>query len=85
LILYSRRNKKQINLENVLYYFYQDCSSSCLLSTNVRIKYTKLILSVLYGRETWSLHVKKEAYFKLRMFVKRVLRRMFVFKREEII
>jgi hypothetical protein len=29
--------------------------------------------------------MKKEASFKLRMFEKRVLKRIFVFKREEII
>jgi len=46
--------------------------------------YITIILSiVLYGCKTWSLTVREE--HRLRVFENRVLRRIFGFKREEII
>jgi hypothetical protein len=59
--------------------------TSRLLSKNVTIKlYTIIILPVvLYGRETWSLRLWEEN--RQRVFVNRVLRRVFGPKRAEII
>jgi hypothetical protein len=58
--------------------------SSSLLSKKVKIKtYTTIILPVvLYGRETWSLTLREER--RLRVFEKRVLRRIFGPKRDMI-
>jgi hypothetical protein len=51
--------------------------SSRLLSENVNIRiYKTIILSVvLYGREAWSLPLREE--YKLRVFERRMLRRVF--------
>ena len=57
--------------------------SSSLLSKNLKIKiYRIIILSVLYGCETWSLTLKEER--GLRVFENRVLRRIFGPKRDEV-
>jgi len=58
--------------------------SSSLLYKNLKIKiYRTIILSVvLYGRETWSLTLREER--RLRVFEKRVLRRIFGPKRDEV-
>jgi hypothetical protein len=55
-----------------------------LLSISVKIKiYRTIILPVLlYGCETWSRTLRKE--YKLRVFEKRVLRRIFGPEREEV-
>jgi hypothetical protein len=55
-----------------------------LLSKNLKIKiYRTIILPVvLYGRETWSLTLREEC--SLRVFENRVLRRIFVPKRDEV-
>ena len=55
-----------------------------LLSKNIKIKkYRTIILPVvLYGCETWSLTLGEER--RLRVFEKRVLRRIFGPKREEL-
>jgi hypothetical protein len=54
------------------------------LSRNVKVKiYKAIILSfVLYGCETWSLTLREE--HRLRAFEKRVLRRIFGPKRDEV-
>jgi hypothetical protein len=59
-------------------------SSSRLQSKNLKIRiYKTIILSVvLYGCETWSLTSREE--HKLRVFEKRVLRRIFGPKRDEV-
>jgi hypothetical protein len=50
----------------------------------VKIKiYKTVILLILYGCETWSLVLREE--HRLRMFEKRVLRRIFGPKRDEVI
>ena len=55
-----------------------------LLSKNLKIKkYRTIILPVvLYGFETWSLTLREER--RLRVFEKRVLRRIFGPKRDEV-
>jgi hypothetical protein len=57
---------------------------SHLLSKNVKIRIYKIIILsvVLYGCETWSLTSRKE--HRLRVFEKRVLRRIFGLKRIEV-
>jgi hypothetical protein len=55
-----------------------------LLSKNLKIKiYRNIILPVvLYGCETWSLTLREER--RLRVFEKKVLRRVFGPKRDEV-
>ena len=57
--------------------------SSGLVSKNLKIKiYITIILPVvLYGCETWSLTLREEC--RLRIFANRILRRIFVPKRDE--
>ena len=57
---------------------------SSFLSKNLKITiYRNMFLSVvLYGRETWSLILRKER--TLKEFPNRVLRRIFVPKRDEV-
>jgi len=59
--------------------------SSSLLAKNVKIKiYRTIILPVvLYGCEIWSLTLREERW--LRVFENKVLKRMFVPKRDEVI
>jgi hypothetical protein len=59
--------------------------SPCLLSENLKIKIYKTIILpvVLYGCKTWSLKLKEE--HRLRVSEKRVLRRIFKLKRDEVI
>jgi hypothetical protein len=61
-------------------------TSSCLLSVNVKIKLYKIVILpiVLYGCETWSPALREECS-SLRVFGKRVLRRIFEPKGDEII
>jgi hypothetical protein len=58
--------------------------SSRLLSRNVKVKIYKTIILpvVLYGCETWSLALREQ--HRLRVFENRVLRRIFVPKRDEV-
>jgi hypothetical protein len=65
--------------------FSPQCSSSHLLSDNVKIRiYETIIFPVLfYGCETWSLTLKEE--HRLRVFENRALRGIFEPKRAEII
>jgi hypothetical protein len=55
-----------------------------LLSKNLKIKIyrTIILLVVLYGCETWSLKLREKG--RLRVFENRVLRRIFVSRREEV-
>jgi len=61
----------------------QNLLSSSLLSKNLKIKiYRTIILPVvLYGCETWLLTLRDEG--RLRVFVNRVLRRVFGPKRDK--
>jgi hypothetical protein len=54
------------------------------LSTNVKVKIyeTKILPVVLHWRETWSLTLREK--HRLRVFVNRVLKRIFGPKRDEI-
>ena len=58
--------------------------SSSLLSNNLKIKIYRTAIwpVVLYGCETWS-HILREVR-GLRVFVNRVIRRMFVLRRDEV-
>jgi hypothetical protein len=58
--------------------------TSCLLSSNVKVKIYKTIIQpvVLYGCETWSLMLREK--HRLRVFENRVLRRIFGPKRDEV-
>jgi hypothetical protein len=58
--------------------------SSRLLSRNVKVKIYKTIILpvVLYGCETWSLTLREE--HRLRVFENRVLRRIFVRKKDDV-
>jgi hypothetical protein len=73
-----------MNSGNACNHSIQNLLSSRLLSKNVKTRiYETIILPVVfYGRETWSLTLKEE--HKLRVFENRVLRRIFVPKRDEV-
>ena len=61
----------------------QNLLSSSLLSKTSKIKiYRTIILTVLYVYETWSLTLREEC--RLRVFENRMLRRIFVPKRDEV-
>ena len=62
----------------------QNLLSSSLLSKNIKMKiYRTIILHVvLYGCETWSLTLREEC--RLRVYENRVLRRVFLPKRDEV-
>jgi hypothetical protein len=74
--------KSRLNSGNACYYSAQNLLSSRLISKQIRLKYTKLILLVvLYGCKTWSLTLREE--HRLRVFENRLLRRIFGPEREE--
>ena len=57
--------------------------SSSLLPKNIQIRiYRTIILLVSYGFETWSLALREE--LRLRVFEKRVFRRIFGHNRVEV-
>jgi hypothetical protein len=62
----------------------QKLLSSSFLSKylNIKIYRTIILPVVLYGCETWSLTFREER--RLRVFENRVLRRIFVAKRDEV-
>jgi hypothetical protein len=76
--------KSRLNSGNVCHHSVQNLLSSGLLSRNFEIKIyrIKILPTVLYGRETWSLTLREE--HRLRVFENRVLRRIFGPKREEV-
>jgi hypothetical protein len=76
--------KRRLNSFNACYHSVQNLLSSCLLSKNVKVRIYKTIILpvVLYGCETCSLTVREE--HKLRLFEKRVLRRLFGPKRDGV-
>ena len=75
--------KCRLKAGNSCYYSVQTLLSSRLSSKNLKIKiYKTIILPVmLYGCETWSLTLREE--YRLRVFENRILRRIFVPKRDE--
>ena len=73
-----------LNSGNACYHSAQNLLSSSLLSKNLKIKiYRTIVLPVvLYGCETWSLTMREER--RLKVFKKRVLRRIFGPKSDEV-
>jgi hypothetical protein len=76
--------KRRLNSDNAGYRSVQNFLSSCLFSKNVKVRIYKTIILrvVLYGCETWSPTLREE--HKLRVFEKRVLRRIFRPKRDGV-
>jgi len=76
--------KSRLRPGNACHHSVQKLLSSRLLSKNIQIKiYRTIILPVvLYGCETWSLTLWEER--KLRMFEKKVLRRIIGPRRDEV-
>jgi hypothetical protein len=76
--------RSRLNSGNACYNALQNLLSSRILSRNVKIKIYKTIILpvVLYGCETWFLTLREER--RLRVFEKRVLRRIFGPKRDEV-
>jgi hypothetical protein len=72
------------NSGNACYHSVHSLLSSRLLHRNIKVKiYKNIILPVvLYGCETWSLTLREE--HRLRVFEKRVLRRIFEPMRDEV-
>ena len=68
---------------NACYFSVQNLVSSSLLFKNIKIKiYNTIILHFLYVCEIWSLTLREGS--RLRMYENRVLRRIFVRKRDEV-
>jgi hypothetical protein len=76
--------KSRLKSGNACYHSVQNLPSSRLLSKNTKIRvYTTIILPVvLYGCETWSLTLREKP--RLRMFKKRLLRRICGPKSDEV-
>ena len=76
--------KRRLKSGNACYHLMQYLLSSSLFSKNLKINlYRSIIFPVVYMCETWSLILREER--RIRMLVKRVLRRIFGPKREEVI
>jgi hypothetical protein len=72
--------KRRLDFGNACYHSVQNLLSSRLLSKNLKLRLKTIILPVvLYGCETWSLALRGG----LRVFEKRVLRRIFGPRRME--
>jgi len=68
--------KSRLKSGKACYHLVQTLLSYSLLSKNLKIKiYRTVPLSVVYGCETWSLTLREKR--RLKMFQKRVLRRIF--------
>ena len=82
--VFQKEIKGRLTSGNACYYSAQNLLSSSLLSKKLKIKiYRTIILPVvLCGCETWSLTLREER--RLRVFENRVLRRVFVPKRDEV-
>jgi hypothetical protein len=76
--------KSRRNSGNTCYHSVQSLLSSRLLSSNGKVKIYKTVILpvVLYGCEIWSLTLREE--HRLWVFEKRVLRRIFGPKRDEV-
>jgi len=77
--------KRRLQSENACSHLVQNIMSSSLLSKNVKIKiYRTINLPVVfYGCEIWSLTMREEG--RQRVFEKRMLRRIFGPRRDEVI
>jgi hypothetical protein len=75
--------KSKLKVGNPCYHSVQNLLYSSLLYKNIKIKiYRIIILLVLWGCETWSLTLREER--RRRVFEKRVLRKIFGHKRDEV-
>jgi hypothetical protein len=76
--------KSRLNSGNACYHSVQSLLSSCLLSSNVKVKLYKTITLpvVLYGCEILSLTLREE--YRLRVLESRIIRRIFGAKRDEV-
>jgi hypothetical protein len=76
--------KRRLNSSNACYQSVQNLLYSRLLSKNLKIRIYKTIILyvVLYGCDTCSLALREE--HRLKAFENRVLRRIFVRKRDEV-
>jgi hypothetical protein len=76
--------KRRLNSGNACYHLVQNLLSSRLLLKDVEIRIYKTVIMplVLYGCETCSLTLREK--HKLREFENRVLRKIFVLKRDEV-
>jgi hypothetical protein len=76
--------KRRLNSGNACYHSAQNLLSSRLLSKNLKIRIYKMIILpvVLYWCESWSLTLREE--HRLRVFENRVLRKIFLPKRDEV-
>jgi hypothetical protein len=82
--LNNNSNNNNNNNNNTCYHLVQSFLSSHLLSRNGKVKIykTAILPVVLYGCETWSVTLQEE--HRLKVFENRVLRRIFVTKRDEV-
>jgi hypothetical protein len=74
--------KRRLNSGNACYHLVQNLLYSRLLPKNVKANKTIILPAVLYGCETWSLTLREE--HTLMVFENRVLRRIFVPKRDGV-
>jgi hypothetical protein len=76
--------KSRLKSRNACYNSVQNLLCSSLLSKDLKIKIYRAIIIhvVLYGCETWSLTFREER--RLKVFDKRVFRRIFGPKRDEV-
>jgi hypothetical protein len=74
--------KSRLKSGNACCHSVQNVLSSNLLSKNIKMNVHRILNVVLYECETWSLTLREE--HRLRVFENRVLRRIFVPKRDEI-
>jgi hypothetical protein len=82
--LIQKEIKRRLNSGNACCHSVQKLLSSRLLSKNIKIGIEKIIILfvALYGCETWSGTLREER--RLRVFEKRLLRRIFEPKRDEV-
>jgi hypothetical protein len=83
--LIQEKIKRRMNSGNACCNSVQNLLSYHLLSKNIKIRIYKTIILpvVLYGCKTWSL-ILREGH-RLRVFVKKVVSRIFEPKRDEVI
>ena len=76
--------KSRLKSGNACYHSVQKLLSSIFISKNIKIKIYRTIISpvFVYGCDTWSLTLREER--RPRLFEKRVLRRIFGPKRDEV-
>jgi hypothetical protein len=73
---------RRLSLGNACYHSAQSLLSSRLLSKKSKNKNIQILTVILYGCKTWPLTLREE--HRLRAFENKVLRRIFVPKRDEV-